>query len=109
VIVYLFLCFFCCCCQAALRAFDADGNGSLDEPEFEKFARSLMKSGPDMFFARLGKDAVIKTALLPTVTMGLKQAGSKTPGLEGIKDVPLAVMAPAVGVVFQAVRALIPA
>lgn len=95
--------------QAALRAFDADSNGSLNEPEFERFARSLMKSGPDMFFARVGKDAIVKTALLPTLTMGIKQASSKTPGLEPIKDVPLAVLAPAVGVVFQAVRALIPA
>lgn len=95
--------------QAALRAFDSDSNGSLDEAEFEQFSKSLMKSGPDMFFARVGKDALVKTALLPAVTMGLKQASSKAPGLEGMKDVPLAVFAPAVGVVFQAVRALIPA
>lgn len=31
--------------QAALKAFDDDHNGALDEPEFERFAKSLMKSG----------------------------------------------------------------
>jgi hypothetical protein len=31
--------------QAALKAFDDDHNGSLDHDEFERFAKSLMKSG----------------------------------------------------------------
>jgi hypothetical protein len=31
--------------QAALKAFDDDHNGSLDKGEFERFAKSLMKSG----------------------------------------------------------------
>jgi hypothetical protein len=31
--------------QAALKAFDDDHNGSLDQGEFERFAKSLMKSG----------------------------------------------------------------
>lgn len=35
----------CVLCQAALKAFDDDHNGALDEPEFERFAKSLMKSG----------------------------------------------------------------
>lgn len=61
-----------------------------------------------MFFARVGKDAVLKTALLPAVTMGVKNASGSVPGLEGVKDVPLAVLAPALGVTFNAIRALIP-
>lgn len=66
------------------------------------------RPGPDMFFARVGKDAVIKTALLPAMTVGVKKASSEVPGLEGVKDVPLAVLAPALGVAFNAVKALIP-
>jgi hypothetical protein len=61
-----------------------------------------------MFFARVGKDAVVKTALLPAVSLGVKNMGSSVAGLEGIKDVPLAVLAPALGVAFNAVKALIP-
>lgn len=61
-----------------------------------------------MFFARVGKDAILKTALLPAVTMGVKKASSEVPGLDAVKDVPLAVLAPALGVAFNAVRALIP-
>lgn len=34
-----------CGVQAALKAFDDDHNGSLDHNEFERFAKSLMKSG----------------------------------------------------------------
>eukprot|EP00879_Flechtneria_rotunda_P025098 GHRR01026651.1.p1 GENE.GHRR01026651.1~~GHRR01026651.1.p1 ORF type:complete len:106 (-),score=29.42 GHRR01026651.1:147-464(-) len=67
-----------------------------------------MPAGPDTFFARVGKDALIKTALLPALTIGIKSAGSQMPGLQSVKDVSLAVLAPAVGVVFKAVRALAP-
>jgi hypothetical protein len=63
---------------------------------------------PDAFFSRVGKDAVLKTALLPAVSMGVKNAGQQVPGMEGVKDVPLAVLAPALGVAFNAVKALIP-
>eukprot|EP00878_Enallax_costatus_P006262 GHUV01006565.1.p1 GENE.GHUV01006565.1~~GHUV01006565.1.p1 ORF type:complete len:155 (+),score=51.12 GHUV01006565.1:143-607(+) len=94
--------------QAALKAFDDDHNGSLDQKEFERFSKSLMKSGPDVFFARVGKDAIVKTALLPAVTVGVKNASGRLPGLEHIRDVPLAVLAPALGVAFSAVRALLP-
>jgi hypothetical protein len=31
--------------QAALKAFDDDHNGALDQPEFERFARSFIKGG----------------------------------------------------------------
>jgi hypothetical protein len=33
-----------------------------------------------MFFARVGKDAVVKTALLPALTVGVKKAGGEVPG-----------------------------
>jgi len=94
--------------QAALKAFDDDHNGALDEPEFERFAKSLMKTGPDVFFARLGKQAVVTTTLLPALSMGVKNASKQVPGLESVGDVPLAVLAPALGVIFNAIRALIP-
>ncbi len=32
-----------------------DKNNRPDPAEFEEFARELMKSGPDMFFARVGE------------------------------------------------------
>lgn len=31
--------------QAALKAFDDDRNGALDAGEFERFAKSLMRTG----------------------------------------------------------------
>jgi hypothetical protein len=40
----------------------SDNNGTLDPAEFVEFARSMMKSGPDMFFARVGKHTAINTA-----------------------------------------------
>jgi len=64
---------------------------------------------------RGSKDAVLALtelagmlAWLPAVTVGVKRATSELPGLESMKDVPLAVLAPALGVGFQAIRALIP-
>lgn len=65
------------------------------------------QTGPDTFFARVGKDAVLKTALLPAVSVGVKSA-SKQAGLDSVNDIPLAVLAPAIGVAYNAVRALIP-
>eukprot|EP00877_Chromochloris_zofingiensis_P011848 jgi/Chrzof1/6917/Cz02g03100.t1 len=95
--------------QAALETFDADHNGSLNPQEFERFAKSLLKAGPDTFFARVGKDALIKTALIPSLSLGVKRAAQALPGLrEHVGNVPLAVMAPALGVIFSAVRSLIP-
>jgi hypothetical protein len=34
-----------------------------------------VKSGPDMFFTRVGKDAVVQTALLPAISMGIQVRG----------------------------------
>jgi len=61
-----------------------------------------------VFFARLGKQAVVTTTLLPALSMGVKKASKQVPGMESMNDVPLAVLAPALGVAFNAVRALIP-
>lgn len=43
-------------------------------------ACAVPPAGPDMFFARVGKDAVVKTALLPALTVGVKKAGGEVPG-----------------------------
>jgi hypothetical protein len=72
------------------------------------FAHHIVVAGPDVFFARVGKDAVVKAALLPAVTKGLQTGAGRVPGMEGVKDMPLAVLAPAIGVAFSAVRALVP-
>jgi hypothetical protein len=93
--------------QSSLKAYDADGDGSLDVEEFTRFAKELAKSGPDTFFARVGKDAMLKTMLLPALAQGVKTAAPAL-GLGGIAGAPLAVLAPAVGCVFNAVRALVP-
>ena len=42
--------------------------------------------------------------VLPALSMGVKKA----PGLEGMADVPLAVLAPSLGVAFNAIKALLP-
>ncbi|KIY96788.1 hypothetical protein MNEG_11173 [Monoraphidium neglectum] len=89
--------------QAALRAYDADGSGCLEEKEFELFAKSLMHSGPDQFFARVGKDALLRTAVLPAVTVGVKNAAGNL-----FSGVPVVVLAPAIGCVVSAIKALIP-
>ena len=43
--------------------------------------------------ARVGKDAMLKTALLPALTMGIKNAAPYV-GADSIKNVPLAVRRP---------------
>lgn len=63
----------------ALRAYDEDGNGTLDEKEFELFARSLMKTGPDAFFARVGKSAVVQTAFLPAAAAAVQKLTPNSP------------------------------
>lgn len=57
----------------ALRAYDEDGNGTLDEKEFEELAKSLMRTGPDAFFARVGKSAVVNTAFLPAAAVAVQK------------------------------------
>mmetsp|Transcript_6750 Transcript_6750/g.16808 ORF Transcript_6750/g.16808 Transcript_6750/m.16808 type:complete len:153 (-) Transcript_6750:258-716(-) len=92
--------------QASLKAFDKDGNGTLEPAEFVEFARSMMKSGPDMFFARVGKQTAINTAVLPAAGMVIQRATQNS--LPAVAGVPLAVLAPVIGNIFGAVRGLLP-
>jgi hypothetical protein len=64
-------------------------------------------AGPDLFFSRVGKDAAVRTAVLPMATKSL-QAAAGAAGLAPLAAVPLHVAAPAVGAIFRAVRALLP-
>lgn len=72
-----------------------------------RFARSLVKNGPDMFFARVGRDAAVQAAVLPVATRGL-QAAARASGFAGAANIPLHFAAPAVGSMLKAVRALVP-
>jgi hypothetical protein len=66
-----------------------------------------MAAGPDMFFMRVGRDAAVRTAVLPASTRALQELCSRG-GLKALADVPLHVAAPTVGCVFRAVSAIIP-
>lgn len=63
-----------------------------------------MKSGPDAFFARCGKNAIVHTAILPGAAAAVQQMAKGTQ----LANAPLAVLAPAIGCVLGAVRALVP-
>lgn len=47
----------------------ADNSGGLDAKEFEEFARGILRNGPAMFFARVGKQAMVTSAILPAAAM----------------------------------------
>ncbi|EIE19030.1 hypothetical protein COCSUDRAFT_67940 [Coccomyxa subellipsoidea C-169] len=92
--------------RAALKVFDIDGNGYLDKTEFVAFASDLVHSGPDTFFARVGKEAMIRTTIVPGAAHLIQRYCG---GLLGpVGNAPLHIFAPAVGVIFGAVRGLIP-
>ena len=93
--------------QASLKAFDADGNSKLDRDEFVEFARGLVKNGPDVFFSRIGKDALVKTAILPILATSV-QGGAGALGFQRVAQLPLHVTAPFVSVVFGLFRAILP-
>jgi hypothetical protein len=123
--------------------------------EFVAFASDLVHSGPDTFFARVGKEAMIQTAIVPgaahflqkvhphmqqnvdiaqsspacslntTENAGMRpsslgtlsevdvcplctQLCAATGALGPLANAPLHIFAPAVGVVFGAIRGLIP-
>ncbi|KAK9832743.1 hypothetical protein WJX81_006913 [Elliptochloris bilobata] len=57
--------------RAALMEYDTNKDHVLNQEEFCEFARALVHAGPDTFFARIGKSAVVQTALVPGVTMSL--------------------------------------
>jgi hypothetical protein len=66
-----------------------------------------MAAGPDMFFMRVGRDAAVKTAVLPASTRALQELCSRG-GFKAVADVPLHIAAPTLGCVVRAVSALIP-
>ncbi|KAK9904971.1 hypothetical protein WJX75_006685 [Coccomyxa subellipsoidea] len=94
--------------KAALKVFDVDGNGYLDKYEFVAFASDLVHSGPDTFFARVGKEAMIRTTLVPGAAHLIQRYVGATGVLGPLANAPLHIFAPAVGVVFGAIRGLIP-
>ena len=69
---------------------------------------AAISAGPDMFFSRVGRDAVVNTGILPLATQGLKR-GFRESGWERGANTPLAILAPAVGITFRAIKALLPA
>lgn len=71
------------------------------------FVALQVKSGPDMFFARVGRDAAVNTAVLPVATKGLQGVAGAS-GWTAVSNLPLHVAAPMVGSIFGAVRALLP-
>lgn len=93
--------------QEALKAFDTDHNGVLDQDEFVKFAKSLCKNGPDTFFSRVGRNALVTTAILPAVATAARSAANAT-GMESINKLPMVVFAPLLGNVLGAFRAFLP-
>lgn len=90
--------------QAALALFDEDGNKKLDRNEFAGFAKDMLRSGPDAFFARIGKNVLANGAILPAASFALKSVASGT--LLG--GVPLVVLSPLLGTVYKSVRSMIP-
>eukprot|EP00884_Botryococcus_braunii_P006445 jgi/Botrbrau1/15801/Bobra.4_1s0151.1 len=81
---------------AALKQFDANHDGSLDLDEFELFARSFIKSGPDVFFSRIGKNVVVETGLVPASAMVIKHVARGSALFGGLAQVqsPKGVPAP---------------
>lgn len=68
-----------------------------------------MKNGPDMFFARVGKNALVHTTILPAAGMVIQKAAASTAVLPAaLGNMPLAVLAPVLGSVVGAVRGLLP-
>uniref|UniRef100_A0A7R9VSR9 EF-hand domain-containing protein n=1 Tax=Chlamydomonas euryale TaxID=1486919 RepID=A0A7R9VSR9_9CHLO len=89
--------------HAAMAAFDTDSNKKFDKQEFREFVKSLMHTGPDAFFARVGKNMVSNSAILPGAALAVKKASGPA-----LSNVPLAVIAPLLGTITKSVRSLMP-
>jgi hypothetical protein len=88
------------------KAMDVFGaGGMLDEAQFVLFARDLVKSGPDAFFSRVGRQAVLRTGILPGVTYAVKRYAGEALKVSGV---PSVVLAPAIGTIVGAARGLLP-
>ena len=46
---------------------------SVAQDEFFDFARDMIKTGPDAFFARVGRAAFTRTLVLPGASYGIKR------------------------------------
>lgn len=90
-----------------MKTFDVDHSGGLDQAEFTKFARTMVDDGPDMFFARVGRDAMYKVALAPIGGRGLQHV-AKSSGWGPAANLPLHICAPVFDVAFRAIKALLP-
>ncbi len=55
----------------------------------------------DQFFSRVGRDAFVKTAVLPAVSLGVKRGIQALPGLEGAGNLPNMVLAPLIGCIVK--------
>jgi len=96
--------------QEALAAFDSNKDGTLDPREFQRFAHNMVNTGPDAFFARIGKNAVVNVGVLPASATVLKKLATELDiaGLAKMAGVPDVLLAPALGVLAKAVRGIIP-
>ena len=43
------------------------------QDEFFEFASTMVNTGPDAFFARIGRSALVNTMLLPSASYGIKK------------------------------------
>lgn len=93
--------------QKALQLFDTNKSGGLEKDEFVPFARSLVSDGPDMFFARVARDAVYKAAVAPLSAKGIQQL-AKQAGVTKVANIPLHYLAPVADVGFRSIKALMP-
>ncbi|KAK9829929.1 hypothetical protein WJX72_008696 [[Myrmecia] bisecta] len=94
--------------RTAFAVFDVDRNGTLDEAEFIEFAKQMLHSGPDQFFARMGREALVKTAIVPGAAHLVQRACSLHPTLGPLANAPLAIFAPIFGVVVGSIKGLLP-
>ena len=42
------------------------------QDEFYEFSKDMVHTGPDAFFARIGRSAFVNTLVLPTASVGVK-------------------------------------
>ena len=51
------------------------------QDEFYLFSKEMINTGPDAFFARIGRTAFVDTLVLPTASVGLKMVRVGSPNL----------------------------
>ena len=70
----------------------------------------MVSTGPDAFFVRIGKNAVVNVGVLPASATVLKKLATEFDigGLAKMAGVPDVLLAPALGVLAKAVRGIVP-